>query len=73
MAYFAQRQTTSSEWMVGVDGSPKGLGAVLLQKGRPVKYVSQFLTPAETGYSNTERELLSVFLLYSDWKGHTSI
>ena len=36
----------------------KGLGAVLLQKGRPVIYMSRMLMPAETGY--IERELLSV-------------
>ena len=38
----------------------KGLGAVLLQKGRPVSYVLRMLTPAETGHSNTKRELPSI-------------
>ena len=38
----------------------KGLGAVLLQDGRPVIYVSRTLTPAEEHYSNIERELLGV-------------
>ena len=42
------------------DGSIKGLAAVLLQKDRPVIHVSRTFTPAETGYSNTEREPLSV-------------
>ena len=42
--------------------SMKGLGAVLLQKGRCVIYVSRMLTPIETGYSNLERELLSVVI-----------
>ena len=43
-----------------VDRSVKGLGAVLLLKGRPVIYVSRMLTPAETGYFNTESKLLSI-------------
>ena len=38
----------------------KGLGAVLLQEGRPVIYVSRTLTPAEERYSNIERELLGL-------------
>ena len=38
----------------------KGLGAVLLQKGRPVTYMSRALTLAETGYSNIKRELFSI-------------
>ena len=45
---------------IQVDGCLKGLGTVLLQKGRPVLYMSITLTPAETGYSNIERELFSI-------------
>lgn len=46
----------------------KGLGAVLLQKGRPVIYVSRTLTPAEERYSNIERELLGVvFAIWGDY------
>ena len=37
-------------------GLIRGLVAVLLQKGRPVMYVSRTFTSAETGYSNIERE-----------------
>ena len=45
---------------IQVDRSMKGLGAVLLQKGRPVIYMSRMLMPTETGYSNIKRELLSM-------------
>lgn len=38
----------------------KGLGAVLLQEGKPVIYVSRTLTPAEERYYNIERGLLGV-------------
>lgn len=46
--------------VIQTDASIKGLGAVLLQDGQPVMYVSRSLLPAEENYSNIERELLSV-------------
>ena len=48
LAYFNPK----SEHVIQTDASLKGLGAVLLQEGRPVIYVSQTLTPAEEHYSN---------------------
>lgn len=56
LAYF----NCKSEHVIQTDASLKGLGAVLLQEGRPVIYVSLTLTPAEEHYSNIERELLGV-------------
>ena len=38
----------------------RGLGALLLQEGKPVIYVSRTFTPAEERYSTIERELLGV-------------
>ena len=35
----------------------KGLGTVLLQKSKPVMYISRALTETEQKYSNIEREL----------------
>ena len=46
--------------IIQTDASSKGVGAVLLQEGRPITYVSRALTPTEQNYSNIERELLSV-------------
>ena len=45
---------------VVVDGSPVGLGAILLQDNKPVAYASRSLTDAETRYSQIEREALAV-------------
>ena len=56
LAYFNPK----SDHVIQTDASLKGLGAVLLQDGRPVIYVSRTLTPAEEHYSNIERELLGV-------------
>ena len=68
LAYFNPK----SEHVIQTDASLKGLGAVLLQEGRPVIYVSRTLTPAEEHYSNIERELLGlVFAMerLSPWAG----
>ena len=50
----------SKKHVIQTDASLKGLGVVLLQEGQPVIYASRSLLPAETRYSNIERELLGV-------------
>ena len=55
-AYFNPK----ADHVIQVDGSRKGLGAILLHKGRPVIYVSRMLMPAVTSYPNIKRELLSI-------------
>ena len=46
--------------IIETDASLKGLGAVLIQDGRPVRFLSKALTSAERDYANIERELLAV-------------
>lgn len=55
--------------VIETDASQKGLGAVLIQDGKPVRFLSKALTPAEMNYSNIERELLAV--LFACEKLHT--
>ena len=45
---------------IETDASLKGLGAVLIQDGKPVRFLSKSLTQAEVNYANIERELLAV-------------
>ena len=56
---------------IETDASLKGLGAVLIQAGRPVKFLSKSLTGTEAEYSNIERELLAV--LFACEKLHTYV
>ena len=51
LAYFDLK----ADHIIKVNGSTKGMGAVLLQKGRPVIHMSRTLTQAETGYYNIKR------------------
>jgi hypothetical protein len=46
--------------LLSVDGSPIGLGAVLLQEAQPVAYSSTSLTPTQKRYCQIEKELLAV-------------
>jgi transposase InsO family protein len=48
------------ELVLQCDASNKGLGAVLLQKGRPIAYKSRALTETESRYASIEKEMLAV-------------
>ena len=56
LTYFNPLQKTSLQ----VDASNKGLGAVLLQEGKPITFASKALTEMEQRYVNIERKLLAV-------------
>ena len=43
-----------------VDSSQNGMGAVILQNGRPIAYASRALTETEIRYAQIEKELLAI-------------
>ena len=56
---------------LSVDASSKGLGAVLLQDGKPLAYMSRALTPAQERYAQIEKETLTI--VYSTQTFHQFI
>ena len=46
--------------IIETDASLKGIGADLIQDGKPVHFLSKTLTPAEANYTNIEWELLAI-------------
>ena len=53
---------------VVTDACQTGVGAVLLQKGKPVAFAGRLLTPPETRYSTTDQELLAVMYAVTTWR-----
>ncbi len=65
LTYFNEKKEVTLQ----VDASTKGLGAALLQDGKPVTFASKSLTETEARYANIERELLAV--VYGCERFHT--
>lgn len=56
LKYYDPEETTT----ISVDASQAGLGAVLLQKGRPCAFASKTMTETQTRYAQIEKELLAI-------------
>ena len=67
LAYYKPNE----ELTIQCDASGKGLGAALLQNGRPIAYYSRTLTDAETRYASIEREMLAVVVAFERFHQYT--
>ena len=59
------------ELIIQCDASGKGIGAALIQEGKPVAYASRALTDAETRYATIEKEMLAVVFSLEKWHQFT--
>ena len=58
----------SKPFEVVTDACGEGIGAVLLQEGRPIAFESRKLTDPETRYTTTEQELLASIHAMTVWR-----
>ena len=58
----------SKPFVVHTDASHTQLGAVISQDGKPIAFYSRKLNPAQTRYTTTERELLSIVETFKEFR-----
>ena len=54
--------------MIECDASSSGVGAVLLQEGKPIAYLSKALAPKHLGLSACEKELMAAAIAVQKWR-----
>ncbi|WVZ71633.1 hypothetical protein U9M48_020200 [Paspalum notatum var. saurae] len=60
----------TQSFTVETDASATGIGAVLLQHGHPIAYLSKALGPKAQALSTYEKECLALLLAISKWKSY---
>jgi hypothetical protein len=57
-------------FVLEIDACDKGVGAVLLQKGHPIAYLSKALGPKASAMSTYEKECLAILMALDKWKSY---
>jgi hypothetical protein len=55
-------------FVLEIDASNLGIGAILLQEGHPIAYPSQSLSRTNQGHSTYEKECLAILLAIDKWR-----
>ena len=57
-------------FIIETDASDKGVGAMLLQEGHPIAYISRALGPKNQALSTYEKECLAILLAIDHWRSY---
>ncbi|KAE8777002.1 hypothetical protein D1007_50285 [Hordeum vulgare] len=60
----------SKEFVIKIDASDVGVGAVLLQQVHPLAFVSKSLGPGTQGLSTYEKECMAIILVVEQWHSY---
>jgi len=55
---------------IETDASNNGVGAVLLQQGHPLAFISKPLGPRTQGLSTYEKEYMAILLAVEQWRSY---
>jgi hypothetical protein len=58
----------NTTFFIETDASAVGVGAILMQKGHPLAFLSKALGPKSRGLSTYEKEYLAVILAVQQWR-----
>jgi hypothetical protein len=60
----------SKQFILETDASNLGIGAVLMQEGHPIAYLSQGLNIINQGRSTYEKECLAILMVVDKWHSY---
>jgi len=60
----------SKPFVIETDASGTGVGAVLMQQGHPLAFLSKSLSPRLQGLSTYEKEYLAILMAVEQWRSY---
>ncbi|KAJ0494369.1 putative nucleotidyltransferase, Ribonuclease H [Helianthus annuus] len=63
----------SLPFILETDASSRGIGAVIMQNGHPIAYISKALSPKQQALSVYEKELLAIMFAIQHWRHYLSM